>query len=115
MSRRRRPTARQPTARRPTRANRPTRKAKPPRSKATHPPRLKRRRPRHQRKTRVRKAARQRGRPADLTARTDRRLQIERGEILRELAGEIGPAQREVDDRLQEPELVPRVVANALH
>ena len=36
-------------------------------------------------------------------------------EVGRELVGEVGPPQREVDHRLQEPQLVAGVVADALH
>ena len=36
-------------------------------------------------------------------------------EVSRKFLGEVGPSQREVHHRFQEPELVPRVVADALH
>ena len=42
-----------------------------------------------------------------------RHFQIERFEILPERHRQVGPLQREVDERLQEPELVPGVVAHS--
>ena len=63
-----------------------------------------------------RPSRRLRSRPTALPAAdvVEQLLHIDGREVLRERLGEVRPPQREVHHRLQEPELVARVVADAL-
>ena len=78
------------------------------RATATPRPRRRRQRPSKSR----RRAGRRKPNRRRLETSAARRV-IERRQVFRERLGEVRPPQREVDHRLQEPELVARVVADA--